>query len=79
MRTIHCALTALVALAMLPIPAPADPPSWAPEHGWRKKNDPNYVGYTGKRWEKDYGVLEGSCNTQAVGAVVGSVVGGTIG
>jgi surface antigen len=72
-------ILALLALALLPTPAPADPPPWAPAHGWRKKNDPNYVGYTGKKWEKDYGVLEGTCNTQAVGAVVGTVVGGAIG
>jgi surface antigen len=73
------ALLALVSLTLLPVPAPADPPPWPPAHGWRKKNDPNYVGYTGKHWEKDYGVLEGHCNTQAVGAVVGGVVGGAIG
>ena len=28
-------------------PAFADPPAHAPAHGWRKKNDPDYVGYTG--------------------------------
>jgi surface antigen len=73
------ALLAFLALTMLPIAAPAEPPSWAPAHGWRKKNDPNYVGYTGKKWEKDYGVLEGTCNTKEVGAVVGAAVGGAIG
>lgn len=79
MKRTTSTLLALVSLALLPVPAPADPPPWAPAHGWRKKNDPNYVGYTGKKWDKDYGVLEGTCNTQAVGAVVGSVVGGAIG
>jgi len=57
----------------------ADPPPWAPAHGWRKKNDPNYVGYTGKKWDRDYGVVEGRCNRQAVGAVLGGVVGGAVG
>ncbi|HYG55715.1 MAG TPA: RT0821/Lpp0805 family surface protein [Burkholderiales bacterium] len=57
----------------------AAPPDHAPAHGWRKKNDPNYHGYTGKKWKKDYGVLEGRCNTAAVGAVVGGVAGGVIG
>ena len=57
----------------------ADPPPWAPAHGWRKKHDPNYVGYTGKKWEKDYGILEGTCNRGAIGAVVGGVVGGAVG
>jgi surface antigen len=73
------AFLAFLALTMLPVPAPADPPPWAPAHGWRKKHDPNYVGYTGKKWEKDYGVVEGTCNTQEIGAVLGAVVGGAIG
>jgi surface antigen len=57
----------------------ADPPPWAPAHGWRKKNDPNYVGYTGKKWERDYGIIEGRCNTAAVGAVLGGVTGAVVG
>jgi surface antigen len=57
----------------------AAPPDHAPAHGWRKKNDPNYVGYTGRKWEKDYGVIDGRCNREAVGAVLGGVVGGAIG
>lgn len=56
-----------------------DPPSWAPAHGWRAKHDPLYLGYTGKKWDRDYGVLDGRCNRQAVGAVLGSVAGGAIG
>jgi surface antigen len=78
-RNITPAIAAALALSLLPVPSPADPPPWAPAHGWRKKNDPNYVGYTGKKWNKDYGVLEGRCNTAAVGAVVGGVVGGAVG
>ncbi len=74
------ALTAFaLALAFLPPPAAADPPPWAPAHGWRKKNDPHYTGYTGKKWERDYGVIGGRCNTAAVGAVLGGTVGGVIG
>ena len=79
MKTYRVALAALISLALLPLPAPAEPPPWAKAHGWRKKNDPNYVGYTGKKWEKDYGVINGRCNTKAVGAVVGGVIGGAIG
>jgi surface antigen len=73
--------TSLLALAILALSAPvlAAPPDHAPAHGWRKKNDPNYAGYTGKKWAKDYGVMEGRCNTAAVGAVVGGVVGGVVG
>lgn len=59
--------------------AMADPPDHAKAHGWRKKNDPNYVGYTGRAWERDYGVLEGTCNRKEIGTVLGAVVGGAIG
>jgi len=80
-RSVHQAvLIALAATLALPAaPAVADPPPWAPAHGWRKKNDPNYVGYTGHKWDQDYGIVEGHCDWQAVGAVVGTVVGGVIG
>ena len=70
---------AVLLLALLPTLVSAEPPPWAPAHGWRKKNDPNYVGYTGKKWDRDYGVVEGRCNTKAIGAVVGGVVGGVVG
>src|SRR5258706_7470508 len=72
-------LVAAATLIALPEPVLADPPPWAPAHGWRKKNDPNYVGYTGRKWEKDYGLVEGHCNTQAIGAVLAGVVGGAVG
>ena len=73
------ALTAVAAALVLPVNVYGDPPPWAPAHGWRKKNDPYYTGYSGKRWEKDYGIIEGSCNREAVGAVLGGVVGGAVG
>ena len=57
----------------------ADPPPWAPAHGWRKKNDPTYQGYTGRQWGTDYGVVAGACRVEAAGAVVGGVLGGAVG
>ena len=57
----------------------ADPPPWAPAHGWRKQHDPYYTGYTGRQWADDYGVSTGHCNREAVGAVIGGVVGGAVG
>lgn len=60
-------------------PALSDPPDHAPAHGWRKKHDPRYVGYTGREWDRDYGVREGSCHRKEIGTVVGAVVGGAIG
>lgn len=79
MKGIPFGLIAFLSLSFVPIPSPADPPPWAPAHGWRKKNDPNYVGYTGKKWDKDYGVIEGRCNTEEVGAVLGGALGGVVG
>jgi surface antigen len=73
-------LTTLLSLILPVAPsAYADPPPWAPAHGWRKKHDPYYTGYSGKRWGKDYGVVDGECNWQAVGTVVGGVIGGAVG
>lgn len=73
----------LLALALLgaaiAAPACADPPSHAPAHGWRKKNDPYYQGYSGKKWDRDYGILEGRCEAKSLGEALGKSVGGTAG
>ena len=70
-------VAALVALG--PAAAAAQPPDHAKAHGWRKKNDPTYPGYQGRRWEKDYDVSRGGCNSAAVGAVLGGATGAVIG
>src|SRR5690349_14982866 len=51
----------------------ADPPAHAPAHGWRKKHDPYYVGYTGVSWERDYDISSGRCNRQEIATVVGAI------
>src|SRR5690349_5184200 len=56
----------------------ADPPAHAPAHGWRKKHDPYYVGYTGVSWERDYEISSGRCNREEIATVVGGIVGGAI-
>jgi len=69
-------------LALPAAPVLADPPDHAPAHGWRKKHDPDYRGYRGyggREWDRDYGVLEGRCSAEAVGAVVGGTIGGVVG
>lgn len=73
------ALAGGVVAVSVPMNSYGDPPPWAPAHGWRKKNDPYYTGYTGKRWDKHYGVIDGRCNREAVGAVIGAAAGGVIG
>lgn len=57
----------------------ADPPDHAPAHGWRKQHDPYYVGYTGRYWDQDYGILSGHCNREKVATVLGGVIGGVVG
>lgn len=57
----------------------ADPPDHAPAHGWRKKHDPYYVGYTGRYWDYDYGILSGHCDREKVATVIGGVIGGVVG
>jgi surface antigen len=78
-------LTLSAILLPLALAAPAAPQAWAtppgqaPAHGWRKKHDPHYMGYTGHKWEKDYGIVSGRCNREEIGTVLGGVVGGAIG
>jgi surface antigen len=78
---LHFAAARVVAIVatLACLPALADPPDHAKAHGWRKKHDPAYVGYTGRQWERDYGIVEGRCNRDDIGTVVGAVVGGAIG
>lgn len=79
-QPLRLALVALLSAGIAgPAPVLADPPAHAPAHGWRKKNDPYYQGYAGKKWDKDYGITAGKCNLPAVGAVLGGAVGGAIG
>jgi surface antigen len=74
-------LRRLIAGFVLVLAAPvwADPPSHSKAHGWRKKNDPNYVGYTGKAWPQDYGVVSGRCQSDVILGVAGAAAGGVIG
>ena len=59
-------------LLVTSMPGYADPPPWAPAHGWRKQHDPNYQGYTGQKWNSDYGVVTGHCATPTVTGVLGN-------
>ena len=69
----------LVALSIAAPVALADPPPHAPAHGWRKKHDPYYVGYTGRHWNDDFGIRGGRCDRERVGTLLGAVVGGAVG
>src|SRR5687768_10824729 len=78
MRTLWLILLTLIGCSFMG-ESFAAPPEHAPAHGWRKKNDPFYVGYSGKHWDRDYAVLSGRCNREEIGAVLGGVAGGVVG
>ena len=79
MRNRFPSFVAMAVTVLASAGALADPPAHAPAHGWRKKHDPEYVGYTGTKWERDYGISSGSCNREEIGALVGGVIGGAVG
>ncbi len=62
-------------LLALSIQVLAAPPSHAPAHGWRKKHDPYYEGYSGKRWQDDYGITAGRCDARQVASAMGRAAG----
>jgi surface antigen len=78
-RTLLATMTLLVSAAVVAPAAFADPPPHAPAHGWRKKHDPYYVGYTGRHWSDDYGIRDGRCDRDHVATVLGAVAGGAVG
>jgi hypothetical protein len=76
------AAACLVALTGAPGPVAADPPPWAPAHGWRKKrdNDREEVVVV-QRVRKSCGGLDnqavGSTAGAAGGALLGNMAGGS--
>lgn len=73
------ALLVVVLAAGWAAEALADPPPHAPAHGWRKKHDPYYMGYSGAAWDRDYEITRGRCNREQIGAVLGGVAGAVVG
>jgi surface antigen len=74
----------------------ADPPPWAPAHGWRDKHDDDhhhkhhrdrmvYERIYVMPWRGQapapapYGIAQGTCNRQLLGAVIGGGTGAVIG
>jgi surface antigen len=77
-NTVKATLLIVPSLVLWAGAAFADPPAHAPAHGWRKKHDPHYVGYTGVSWERDYEISSGRCNREEIATVVGAIAGGVI-
>jgi surface antigen len=89
MRTAKLVIASLIALSFA-AEGLADPPSWAPAHGYRSKEkgkgkhreregERYWVGYSGREYDRDFDVVQGRCNREKVGAVLGGVVGGVVG
>jgi surface antigen len=86
MRIATIALSGMLSLG-LATEAFADPPLWAPAHGWRKheggrgkgSRERYYVGYSGREYGEDFEIVAGRCNRDKVGAVIGGVIGGVVG
>ncbi|WP_026287666.1 YMGG-like glycine zipper-containing protein [Thioalkalivibrio sp. ALJ24] len=75
-------ILATAMLAGFAADAVAQPPPHAPAHGWRAQNDPGYAGYHGHtrdRWDEHWGILEGRCNRDRIGAAIGGGAGAIIG
>jgi surface antigen len=77
-------LAALMAGAAAPVAA--DPPAWAPAHGWRAKQHNKHK----RKYEHDryveaavpavpYGLDLGHCNRDVLGAVLGGAAGAAVG
>ena len=72
-------------------PVSADPPEYAPAHGYYKKDrhedkhrdkhekHKRYTGKSGAVYATDYGIASGRCNRDEIGAVIGGVTGAVIG
>lgn len=83
------ASVALVAAAFLitgTAPVKADPPPWAPAHGYRDKHPGKGKGHKRKHrggYEEAYvvpfGIDMGTCNREEIGTLVGAAVGGYVG
>lgn len=88
-------LLGLLGLVFLlnPLLANADPPDWAPAHGYRdrhyrhddERDDEDRGGdrergdYRRPVTRADIGIETGTCNREAIGTVLGGVVGGAVG
>lgn len=68
------------AASLMPISAAyADPPPWAPAHGWRAKNKHKHKDHSVYYRPVPFDIDLGRCNRDLLGAVLGGVAGGVVG
>ncbi|MHA1599692.1 MAG: RT0821/Lpp0805 family surface protein [Alphaproteobacteria bacterium] len=79
LAVIGIALAALVAAAATPVNA--DPPPWAPAHGYRAKHKDKRIKHKGKyKYEKPpFDLNLGRCNRDVLGALIGGAGGAALG
>src|SRR5262249_7955888 len=72
---------ALFAASLIPArPAEADPPPWAPAHGWRAKHHHDDDDAGPRRvYVMPYGLSERTCHRDLIGAAIGGAAGGLAG
>lgn len=71
------ALAATVLAVGFAVPVHADPPPWAPAHGYRNKHKQKH--HDTVAYAPPFGIDMGRCNREIVGAAVGGAAGGAIG
>jgi surface antigen len=83
---IPCTVLATVLVLAVASPVAADPPPWAPAHGYRNKHRDYYEHHDYRPvlpWhQRDYEnpfITDGRCDRDRLGAVLGGVVGGIAG
>ena len=74
------AALACLLVAGISAPALADPPPWAPAHGYRAKHGGREVIAVERPvYAAPYGIGDGGCNREVLGAALGGVAGGVAG
>ncbi|HZS81843.1 MAG TPA: glycine zipper 2TM domain-containing protein [Stellaceae bacterium] len=77
-------LAASLALSFSAVPASADPPPWAPAHGWRAKHhhgddDDDVRVEAAPLYVMPYGLAQRTCYRDVIGAALGGAAGGLVG
>ncbi len=83
-RATIVALAAVAALSFTSAPAPADPPPWAPAHGYRAKKGKHRYQESRVTQQLPPGLQRGHCRPRmfddaAVGTLIGAAIGAEIG
>jgi len=79
LRSIVLLVLALSLVASLSPPAKADPPPWAPAHGWRAKHHHGDDDDDGPRFAAPSGIGQLACHRDIIGGLLGGAAGGLLG